>query len=756
MKKLLSTLMLLILSALYHSTSLAQYEPSSQLGLPEGAIARLNKGNIHDITYSPDGSQVAVTTLSGVWIYDVNAAKAVKLLTGQHIGRVINATYSPDGKTLATVSFDKTVRIWDVYTEKITKILKGHAYIVHTVTYSPDGNILATGDIDKKIRLWNPHTGKNLKTFKKNVESFNSIGFTSNGNTIVSAETDGPVQFWDVNNGRLLRTLNQYGTPIAFSPKGDTVILTVKKMENSEDSKDSSNAIIGTEDDSKDTVCMINVATGQPIQTFSTHYRVTALEYSSDGKMIATVGSGGVQLWNATTAKLMKTLFDKKQGVNCISFSPDSKTVAIGCTDGTMQWCDVKSGTNFRTFTGYMEAYTGPLVESEPIKYSTDGKIIGITDSRDINLWNVNTGEHLRTLTGHDNYITGFSYSPDGKTIATASTDGTARLWDVDTGEHRKILVRHTKNINEPIRIKPPIFSPDGKTIAACSKDDVLWLWDAHTGNNIKTLQGEPSGIVRSFDFSPDSQLLATNNKDGSILIMNVRTGQHITILDGSGYDMVFSPDSKTLTTYFENAALLWNPITGELIKHIHSPQAFMTTVLHLHNKPFAITSYKDETASLWDITTGDHITKFKLPDNINTVFRLLYPGAASVIDYDIACSPTGKTFAISDINKPVRLWDVEKGELIGIPIKHLKDENGPTVLKYSPDGKTLATIPVGSGSNAGGTVRLWNASTGRHLKTLRGYSNCEFNSVAFSPDSKTIATGHKDGTVLLWDIPAH
>lgn len=179
-----------------------------------------------------------------------------------------------------------------------------------------------------------------------------------------------------------------------------------------------------------------------------------------------------------------------------------------------------------------------------------------------------------------------------------------------------------------------------------------------------------------------------------------------------------------------------------------------MTTVLHLHNKSFAITSYKDETASLWNITTGDHITKFKLSDNMNTVFRLLYPGAASITNYEIACSPTGKTFATSVSNKPVLLWDVAKGELIGIPIKHLKNEGGYTVLKYSPNGKTLATIPVGTDSFIGGTVRLWDASTGSHQKTLRGYSNCEFNAVAFSPDSKTIATGHKDGTVLLWDIP--
>ena len=73
--------------------------------------------------------------------------------------------------------------------------------------------------------------------------------------------------------------------------------------------------------------------------------------------------------------------------------------------------------------------------------------------------------------------------------------------------------------------------------------------------------------------------------------------------------------------------------------------------------------------------------------------------------------------------------------------------------MEYSPDGKTIATIPVGT-NQQGGTVRLWDVATGELLKTLKGHSNCDYNSVAYFPDSKTIITGHRDGTMLLWDIP--
>ena len=151
--------------------------------------------------------------------------------------------------------------------------LKGHTEIVHTLAYSPDGNILASGDIENTIRLWNPHTGKNIKTFKEDTMSFYTIGFSSDGNTIVSAGTDGPVQFWDVKENKLIRTLKQYATPIAFSPKGDTVVVTANISENMENNHGARH-IVGIVDDSLDTVYILNVATGQPIKTFNTQYRL--------------------------------------------------------------------------------------------------------------------------------------------------------------------------------------------------------------------------------------------------------------------------------------------------------------------------------------------------------------------------------------------------------------------------------------------------------------------------------------------------
>lgn len=742
MKKTVLMLMVFSIALLSSSFANAQYVPSSQLGLPEGAIARLSKGGIHDIMYSPEGSQVAATNFGGVWIYDVTSGRELKLLTGQHKGGVKNATYSPDGKTLATGGYDKTVRLWDVQSGKNTNILKGHTDTVHTLTYSPDGNILATGDFEDTIRLWNPHTGKNIKTFKEDTMGFHTIGFSSDGNTIVSAGTDGPVQFWDVNESKLIRTLIQYGTPIAFSPKGDTVVVTANDKERMENN-DGSRHIVDVIDDSLDTVYILNVATGQPIKTFYTQYHVDAIEYSADGKIIATVGSGGVQLWSSTTGELMRTLFNKKEGIHCIAFSPDSRTVATGNTEGTMQWWDVDSGKNIKTITGHT-SFSGPRGF---IKYSTKGTTIAIVDSREIILWDANTGEYLRRLKRQDGFITGLSFSPDERTIASSSTDGTVRLWKTDTGHLIKVLVKYTDSIEQLV------YSPDGRTIVARSirsPTDMLWLWNANTGENIITLKGEGRGYIRSFAFSPDSRLLAITLKNRSIKFFDTMTGQNVKSFDGFGYGMLFSPDGTKLTTYGLNSAHLWDTFTGELINRIVSLHAFRTKVIHLNEKPFAITCYADRSSSLWDVTAGEQISRYKMPDNVvSSLYKLVNPENASAYNFEIVCSPTGSTFATSLSDKPVRLWNVVTGKLIGKPIKRLKDEGGFTDLMYSPDGKTLATIPID------GTIRLWDTSTGKHLKTLKGYSIVERFFTAFSPDSKTIATGHDDGTVLIWNIPA-
>ena len=169
----------------------------------------------------------------------------------------------------------------------------------------------------------------------------------------------------------------------------------------------------------------------------------------------------------------------------------------------------------------------------------------------------MNTGEHLRTLTGHTGQVRTVSFSPDGQTLASAG-NSEFYLWDVKTGTFRQIGTGDGSGVGSNIS-----FSPDGRTIASVSyQRPTLRLWDVNTGEHLRTLTGH-TGSVRDVVFSPDGQTIASG---GSALhFWDVNTGGHLQSLTAytthrySVSDVVFSPDGQTLASGNDGTVLLWD-----------------------------------------------------------------------------------------------------------------------------------------------------------------------------------------------------
>ena len=275
--------------------------------------------------------------------------------------------------------------------------------------------------------------------------------------------------------------------------------------------------------------------------------RITAIQYSRDGRLLAIASSIGIWLYDTDSGEEVPQLTRHIGGVSSVSLSPDGKTLAGGSGREIRLW-DVKTGVHKRTLKGHTT-----FVWS--ISFSPDGKTLA-SGSRDktIRLWDVKTGMHKRTIRGHTDEILSVSFSPDGEMLASGGWDATIRLWDVKTGALKRIIKGHTATVNSVS------FSPDGKTLASTSGKEIHLL-DTKTGAYKRKLKGH-TGTVNSVSFSPDGGTLASAGWDKTIGLWDAKTGAIKRTLEGhtSNISSVsFSPDGKTLTSASGREIHLWD-----------------------------------------------------------------------------------------------------------------------------------------------------------------------------------------------------
>jgi roadblock/LC7 domain-containing protein len=240
------------------------------------------------------------------------------------------------------------------------------------------------------------------------------------------------------------------------------------------------------------------------------------------------------------------------------------------------------------------------------VAFSPDGRLLAIaSNDKTARLWDPATGEQLRTLTAHGGNVLGVAFSPDGRLLATASDfDGAARLWDPATGEQLRTLTGHTE------WVRGVAFSPDGRLLATASNDKTARLWDPATGEQLRTLTGH-DGQIHGVAFSPDGRLLATagGHRDNTARLWDPATGEHLHTLTGHTGPVnavAFSPDGRLLATAASyerpwTTARLWDPATGEHLHTLIGHSGDVDAVAFSPDGRLLATASNDKSVVLWD-----------------------------------------------------------------------------------------------------------------------------------------------------------
>ncbi len=738
MRHLILTLLLML--SLFLSNGYTQ--EYTTWGLPDGAKARLGKGAITAIEFSPDGSQIAVASPVGIWLYDAQTGKELALLPGHRDGfstpvfsgfggtlTINTLAFSPDGKLLASASEDGTLRLLDltVYRERHTLLEDKEAIMeplerIIALTFSADGKTLTSLDgtiRERRIKVWNVNSGRLLSDISGRKGGAPLTKDRQSRLTLKSPRDPRDVPL-------LAFTLSPDGTTFAATKLGVTVVNGV------------SNAVIRLGD----------VHTGDlhpvPMSANSVQSPIQKLVFSPDGTMLAGVETktsvvknpnkddahirttrSKVRIWSVEMGNELFTIIPQQVPSSALTpfvvFSPDGKMFASANQDvAAVQLWEVSTGNLISNLTISHKASAPPWsrLGAADLIFSPDSKTLAVaTAGRDssLQLWEVSTGKIILTLSDHS-ILTALPVN--NKAFISLNPSG-AQLRDIHTGailqDLTEVWTNFIKSIGEIGEVKSWTFSPDNTTFAVGGKNGSLQLWSVGTGKQLLTLAGHTDN-VNALAFTADGTRLASGSEDNSIKLWDARTGtlllnfaEHVNFGKKLEYanrtlasaelvnNLMFSPDGRTLASASALGTIwLWDLNKGNLLTTLTAHEAGAHELAEVSLDKIGLAFSSDSTL----LASGGMDGQVMVSGVSDNPIPLIFTGQHA--------------------------WRVE-------------------ALAFSPDGKRLVS---GSKDNS---IRLWDVETGVGHAVLSGHVG-DVNALAFSTDGLTFISGSTDGTILLWD----
>lgn len=592
----------------------------------DSSLLHVGRGRIEYAVWNPIRSVLAVSSPTGVWIYDAAFEDIANLrnLRGQ-------LSWSSDGTRLAGVENGGNLWIWDIETKQSHVLRESGQY--GAVVWSPDGTrVLGKGTNEATLIVWDVNTGEMLLIFQDYVGRYNGFAWSTDGTRIIGSGSNNTALVWDASTGSLLATL-QHNREIRYMTwnSNDTRVACV---------------------DIDGNVYLWNAISYEHLATWQQENWVPEITWSPNGSYLVSSGGRRVDVWNTQTYEHSAILVPQRRFDAPAVWSPDGLYLVTGDADGTVRVWE----TSTWELALMLEEHFGLFSDLKAIDWcSDDGQLsLIVVSAHTAHKWDVVMGELKRSLAKHQADIQDIAWSSDNRRIAVNVDGKVLQIWDVVTEE----LVGFWETANYawpdtrdtwPEDRQRPFAWLSNNTLLLKEHDDKLHVWNITTNELVNT----PS------EFSNKQYTLIGRVNDAELVLLGYEKGDETSQLwKAEVWDIQNWQLKKT-----------WNLMT-------ESGLARTVTTWNPDNTQLAYIS-NDDAVKILDIETGQITVNWEITEGM------------SLISY-IEWSPTGDRIAgIGFAELPtLYVWDVETGqvEVVGSvsTVAWSPDGKQLVVLEYS------------------------------------------------------------------------